>query len=171
VLPTQIVLVGLPGVGKSTVGPLIAQELSWGFIDFDVVIEREAGCSVSDIFFQRGVEEFRRLESELTARLASRPNLVLAPGGGWILRNRLPAALLVWLQVEPQTAVQRMGPAAGKRPLMSGDPLRTVQFLLEERAQLYAQAHIHIDTNGRSAHDVAHAVVHAFKDYGNQEKS
>ncbi|HUP89449.1 MAG TPA: shikimate kinase [Longimicrobiales bacterium] len=162
----KIVLVGVPGVGKSTVGPLVAQELNWRFVDFDIVIEQESGLSVSQIFFQRGVDEFRRLESELTARLASVPDLVLAPGGGWILRNRMPKALLIWLQVEPATAVERMGPGVQNRPLMSGDPLRTVEMLLKERAELYAEAEMHIDTNGRSAAEVAHAVVQAYKDYG-----
>ncbi|HEX6559056.1 MAG TPA: shikimate kinase, partial [Longimicrobiales bacterium] len=77
-------LVGLPGSGKSTVGPLLAERLGWQFIDFDPLIEAEAGLPIRDIFALLGEVEFRRLESELTARLASTSHTVLAPGGGWI---------------------------------------------------------------------------------------
>src|SRR5688572_27406814 len=99
VRPERVVLIGLPGAGKSTVGPLLARRLGWRFLDLDPLIEAEAGLPIAQIFEQKGEAEFRRLETELTGRLASEPDLVLAPGGGWILRNTMPSAWLVWLQV------------------------------------------------------------------------
>ncbi|MBX3173560.1 MAG: hypothetical protein KF709_04065 [Gemmatimonadaceae bacterium] len=82
---TRLVLVGLPGAGKSTVGPLVAAALGWTFVDLDAEIEREAGKSVPEIFAAEGEAGFRRREREATARLANRRQVVVAPGGGWML--------------------------------------------------------------------------------------
>lgn len=170
-MPQQIVLVGLPGSGKSTVGPLLAQRLGWQFIDFDPLIEAEAGLPIREIFAQFDETEFRRLESELTARLASTTHTVLAPGGGWILRNTLPAAVMVWLQVDPAEAVQRMGDDVGARPLLLGDPLDGIRQLLDERIAHYQRAALHINTNGQTPGAVAEAIATAIEKNGNEEKS
>ena len=155
----RIVLVGLPGSGKSTVGPLVARRLSWRFIDLDAEIETSCGMRVAQIFDLRGEAEFRRIERELTERLAWEAEFVLAPGGGWIVHNQLPDALVVWLQVEPEVALDRLGEAADRRPLLRPAPLARLKELLAEREQYYNKAVLHIDTNGKSADQVADAVV------------
>lgn len=165
-LPDQIVLVGLPGAGKSTVGPLLAQRLGWSFADLDAAIETFAGTTVAEIFAQRGEEEFRRLERELTARLASGQAIVLSVGGGWMMHNRLENALTVWLRVDPETAVDRMGPAAKTRPLLQPEPISRMKQLLAQREQYYELADLVIDTNGRTAEQVAEAVAVAAEKYG-----
>jgi shikimate kinase len=169
-LPEQIVLVGLPGSGKTTIGPLLAARLEWSFVDFDSVIEAEAGLTIREIFAQKGEAAFREFEAGLTARLASVPRLVAAPGGGWIVRNQLPHALLVWLQVSPQEASRRIAESASTRPLLQGDVLERMKELLAERATYYERAALHIDTNHKTAEDVADEIAVAFERYGNQEK-
>lgn len=170
--PEQVVLVGLPGAGKSTVGPLLARRLGWSFRDFDALIEAEAGLSVADIFRQQGEAGFRRLESELTARLASVPDLVLAPGGGWILRNSMPRAMLVWLVVDPAEASLRVGELANLRPLLQPDPLTRLKELLAQREPYYMRADIAVDTTGKSPEDVADAVAAAIEEkHGHEESS
>lgn len=163
-LAEQIVLVGLPGSGKSTVGRILAQRLGWQFVDFDPLLEEEAALPVRDIFAQKGEAEFRRLETELTARLGSARQVVLAPGGGWIVHNQLAGALLVWLVVSPHEAHGRMGAGAETRPLLHGDALSTLGQLLVEREPYYRRAHLQIDTSGKTPEAIADEIASAIQE-------
>jgi shikimate kinase len=165
--PSAIVLVGLPGAGKSTVGPILAQRLGWRFVDLDEQIEIATGLPVTEIFERRGEEAFRRLETTLTEQVASEPELVLSVGGGWIVRNKLPGALVVWLQVDPDVASVRACEGASVRPLLQPNPQQRMQELFAERKHLYEQADIHIDTNGMTPDAVAVAVAVAVGEHGN----
>ena len=144
--PNCIVLVGLPGAGKSTVGPLVAARLGWAFVDLDVEIAREAGRSVTEIFATQGEATFRRLEREATQRLAGSQGLVLATGGGWMLDPANTAVLgsgvcTVYLRVSPDVALGRMADNATTRPLLAtSDPLGALHGLLEARESTYLQA-------------------------------
>src|SRR5262245_7005502 len=80
----HVILVGLPGSGKSTVGAAVADKLSRGFLDIDVEIERREGRSVSQIFAERGEPYFRQMELAITEELAMMGNMIVAPGGGWV---------------------------------------------------------------------------------------
>src|SRR5262245_21050626 len=109
----RVVLIGLMGAGKSTVGRLLAERLGWTFHDLDTCIESRTRKSVAQIFMEEGEEEFRRLEQQLTLELASRDHVVLAPGGGWITRSETvrqlaPDSAVFWLQVSPEEAVRRV---------------------------------------------------------------
>ncbi|MGQ0560983.1 MAG: shikimate kinase [Gemmatimonadota bacterium] len=169
--PERVVLIGLPGSGKSTVGPLLARRLGWRFVDLDTLIERDAGLPVTEIFARHGEREFRRLEGELTARLASEPRVVLSPGGGWIVHHKLPAACIVWLQVSPAVALGRMGAGAKGRPLLQPNPLEKLKHLLAAREPYYQRADIAIDTTGKTPHAVASAIAVAIEEkHGHEEK-
>lgn len=151
-------LVGLPGAGKSTVGPLVAERLGWAFVDLDAEIERAAGRSIAAIFATGGEASFRQLEREATSRAARRlpgfqagdeqswPGLVLAPGGGWMLDPANTAALgsgvvTVYLRISPETALGRMAASAASRPLLAtSDPLTALRALLAAREAVYLQA-------------------------------
>ncbi|MGQ0815915.1 MAG: shikimate kinase [Gemmatimonadota bacterium] len=165
--PERIVLVGLPGSGKSTVGPLLARRLGWRFVDLDQQIEAETGLAVADIFARRGELEFRHMEAELTARLGSETGLVLAPGGGWIVHQNLPDSFIVWLQVDPSEAIMRLGEGATVRPLLQPNPVARMKQLLAEREPYYERADSAIDTNGMSPDAIAIAIE---EEYGNQEE-
>jgi shikimate kinase len=169
--PERIVLVGLPGAGKSTVGPILAVKLGWTFVDLDVEIENATGLQIAEIFLRQGEAGFRKIERELTLRLASETRLILAPGGGWVLYNTLPNALMVWLQVDPLEAYGRMGEGADVRPLLKPNPLEKLEQLLANREQYYAKADITIDTNGKTPAAVALEIIATIKEEnGNQEE-
>jgi shikimate kinase len=146
----HLVLVGLPGAGKSTVGALVAQRLGRTFLDFDAEIERREGMPISMIFAERGEQAFRTLERKLTEEVRELGNMVLAPGGGWIADPEVvallkPPARLVYLRVRPETALKRLGAAAGGRPLLNRpDPAAEMQKLFEERRALYQAADLEV---------------------------
>jgi shikimate kinase len=163
--PTQIVLVGLPGSGKSTVGNLLAAALGWKFIDLDAEIEAEHCLTVAEIFAQLGEAQFRRFEADLTERLASEMQIVLAPGGGWITNPELPKLLardhlLIWLRVHPETALVRLRASGVTRPLLQvRDATARMHTLLDERHAFYEQANFSVDTDDLTPHAVAETIV------------
>jgi shikimate kinase len=140
----HVVLIGLPGVGKSTVGRGVAARLKRGFIDLDIHIERSFGKTVSRIFEEDGEAVFRRAEAETSARVAMMAPSVIAPGGGWVLNADATAHLLasgriIYLRVAPEAAVRRMGRGIRRRPLLvsSGDPYEAMRMIYEARKAAY----------------------------------
>ena len=148
----HIVLIGLPGSGKSTVGALLAAKLGRPFLDFDAEIERRQGMPISQIFGERGEPAFRELEREVTESVKTQDAMVLAPGGGWVSAPQTvallkPPAKLVYLRVRPETALKRLGTAAGGRPLLNRpDPLGELNKLLLERRTAYQAADLEVGT-------------------------
>jgi len=142
----HLVLVGLPGSGKSTVGRAVAERLGRPFLDFDREIERREGESVARLFVSRGEPWFREQERALTRELTSQHRMVLAPGGGWIanpgcLDALRPPAVMIYLEVEPARALKRMAAGVAARPLLRHpDPLGELERLLAARKDLYILA-------------------------------
>ena len=144
-----IVLVGLMGVGKTTVGRRLAAQLGCRFLDSDAAIEEAARLSVSEIFDAFGEAYFRDGERRVITRLLSEGPGVIATGGGAFCQDEtrdliLAKALVVWLDCDTETLVERTG-RRDTRPLLRGTDRREVLArLAEQRRPLYAQAHIHI---------------------------
>lgn len=164
----HLVLVGLPGSGKSTVGALLSEQLHRTFLDFDAEIERREGASISAIFAERGEQAFRALELKLTEELRALGNMVLAPGGGWVgnagaVALLRPPARLIYLRVRPETALRRLGTAVSGRPLLSRpDPLAELQRLLEVRRAEYQAADLEIGAELLTPQQVTDEIVRAF---------
>lgn len=163
-----IALVGLMGSGKSSVGRRLARALGLPFHDADAEIEKAAGRSVADIFAERGEAEFRRGERKVIARLLSGPAHVLATGGGAFLDAHTRAllkdkALVVWLQADLATLVQRVSRRT-TRPLLVGKNAREVlEAQMAQRHPIYAEAELTIDA-GRGSHgDAVEAIVAALR--------
>lgn len=163
--PPRIVLVGLPGAGKSTVGPMVADALGWAFVDLDREIERVTGRSIPEVFAHEGEAAFRQLEREATLRLVGVGPLVLAPGGGWLetggnLEALGPAVTRVYLAVSPAVAAARLGAGAGGRPLLAGgEPENRLEEILARRERLYVQANHTVSTDSMSPAEVASIIV------------
>jgi shikimate kinase len=160
----HLVLVGLPGAGKSTVGRIVAELAGCPFLDTDVEIERRTGLPISDIFLTHGEARFRELEHGLTAELRQVRGMVVAPGGGWILDSGnvallRPPARIIHLRVTVDVALSRLGNDAGSRPLlMKGDPAGEMARLERQRSPLYASADAVVDTQTLVPQEVAQIV-------------
>ena len=157
----HVILVGLPGAGKSTVGNMLARRLHVGFLDFDVEIVRRERMPITEIFAAKGEAAFRALELSLTEEVAALPRMVLSPGGGWVSQPAAVAVLkprsrLVYLQITPEGAVRRMGRRMSTRPLLQkADPRAELERLLAMRRHVYEAADIIVDVEALGAQRVA----------------
>jgi shikimate kinase len=155
----HVVLIGLMGVGKSTVGRRLAKELGRPFADVDEQVELRAGVTIPRMFETAGEPAFRRIESEVVADLLARPAaLVIAAGGGVVTQPANRAALMasgafvVWLRASAGFLARRTDPT--HRPLLAGDAEATLSRLLDERAPRYAEvADVSVDVEQFHAGD------------------
>ena len=161
----HVILVGLPGSGKSTVGRQVAAQLGRTFLDFDLEIERREGKSISGIFAEQGEAYFRARELALTKELQQVGNMILAPGGGWITNPDVvgllrPPGRLIYLRVQPGTALTRLGTRRALRPLLSRpDPGAELERLYEQRRAAYETADCVVDTELYSLQRVIEKVM------------
>jgi shikimate kinase len=162
----RIVLTGFMGSGKSTVGPLLAQRLGWEFMDADDAIVAEAGCSIPEIFRQRGEPGFRELERAVIAQLAGDDGRVLALGGGAIedaatraMLLQSPGGLLVHLEVELATTLARCAGTEQDRPILADQANLANRYA--RRLPLYREAHVSISVDKLTPQQVVDAIVAA----------
>ena len=161
-----IALVGLMGVGKSTVGRRLAQRLGLPFADGDDEIEQAAGMTVSDIFAKLGETEFRDGEARVMKRLLEGPPMVLATGGGAILNAETRAllkahAITVWLRADIRIIASRVQ-RRDTRPLLRGkDPMQALTAMAEVRYPVYGQADVTVDVGAGAHAEAVEAIVKA----------
>ena len=162
----HLILVGLAGSGKTTVGRGVAERLGRAFIDLDQeILRREGKTTVGEVFRARGEAYFRQLEADLTRELVEKRGMVIAPGGGWIMtpgsREAMQAVgFLVYLKVTPETALARIGADLGNRPLLDHpDPVGELRRQLEARGPKYEESDLVLNAEQLSAADVIAAVV------------
>jgi shikimate kinase len=177
-----VVLVGLMGSGKSTVGALVAARTDRLFVDVDIVIARETGKTVRELWEQGGEAAYRELESAVVLKVLAddTPSVLAAPGGVVleVLRDDMPTVLaapggvvldplvraaladcvVVWLRTSPSTLAGRVRPG-DHRPLLGDEPVQTFATMAEMRSELYRQvATAIIDTDGRAPEAIADEV-------------
>lgn len=171
-----IALVGLMGVGKSTVGRRLAHRIDLPFVDGDDAIEASARMTVSDIFAQLGEEEFRAGEARVMRRLLEGPPVVLATGGGAVLNADTRAlmkarATSVWLRADLKVVAARVQ-RRDTRPLLRGkDPLVALTAMAEVRYPLYATADVTVDVGAGAHAQAVDAILAALTDYWGREVS
>jgi shikimate kinase len=160
----SIVLVGMMGVGKSSIGRRLAARLSISFVDADAEIEKAAGMSIADIFSRHGEADFRSGEARVIARLLESSPQVLATGGGAFMnsntRNAIRAkGVSIWLKADLEVLLRRISKRRNERPLLqTGDPGETLRTLLAEREPIYAQADLTVHSR-EVAHDAIVAEI------------
>ena len=166
-----IALVGLMGVGKSTVGRRLARRLGLPFADGDVEIEAAAGMTVSENFARLGEAEFRAGEARVMKRLLDGPRMVLATGGGAILnaetRTALQArAVTVWMRADLKTVSERVQ-RRDTRPLLRGrDPLQALTAMAEVRYPFYGLADVTVDVATGAHGEAVEGIIKALRTVG-----
>lgn len=162
--PRRLLLVGLPGAGKSTVGALVGRALGWEVVDADAEVERAAGATIAEIFAREGEASFRRLESEVVERALRRERVVIAPGAGWIEGAGDPAALppgtvMVHLRIGAAEAAARLTAEGSGRPLLREDPVARLSELERRRLPLYRRADVELAGSDEPARICARIVA------------
>lgn len=171
ILALPIVLVGMMGSGKSSVGRKLASRLALPFTDSDHEIEHAAGCTISEFFARYGEAEFRAGERRVIARLLEKPMQVISVGGGAFVQDDTrdviqERAVSVWLKVDPKVLAERVS-RRNDRPLLQGysDPLTAVQTILDQREPLYADAHVMVPSGTQPIEETVERVIAALADY------
>ena len=159
-----IVLVGLMGAGKTTVGRRLARELGIEFLDSDAEIEKAAGCTIPEIFDKFGETAFREGEQKVISRLLKATPHVLATGGGAFMNDSTRTAIKehstsVWLDAEISILLERVSRKNNRPLLKTGDPEEILRRLAAERNPVYQQADIHVESGGGAHEDVVEEII------------
>jgi len=164
----NIVLIGYRATGKTEVGRVLARKLGYDFVDSDSLIEKEAGCSISDIVKREGWPGFRKREKDVIKRLSMREKTVIAVGGGAVLDKEnveylRKSGVIIWLKASAETILKRLkedDKTASQRPSLTGRPLDAeLVEILEKRIPLYkSAANVEIETDNYSIEEVVNKI-------------
>ncbi len=162
----NLYLIGMMGVGKTTVGRLLASELTYGFVDTDEVITASAKRSINQIFAEEGEAEFRQLESDVLSQICSYTKLTVATGGGIVLKREnwsyLHHGLIVWLDASADLLYNRLKEDNTRPLLQDGNPLLKLRNILSQRESLYALADLRITLKeGETPEEITQRVIKA----------
>ena len=166
----NIILIGFMGVGKTSLGKLLASKLGRGFIDLDEKIERDSGLTIPKIFETYGEKYFRELEKAAVKEVSARRNIVIATGGGTVkdeenLQLLKNSGVIICLTTEPEEILRRTE-KRGERPVLDGggsERLETIKKLLAEREKFYSQADFHVDTTDWSPLQIVNKICDMLK--------
>jgi len=169
-LDRPIVIVGLMGAGKTSVGKLIARRLALPFIDSDREVVKAAGCSVVDIFSTYGEEEFRRVEEKVIHRLVDFTPKILSTGEGAFIIESVrelakKRAITVWLKADIDLLVKRTSFKDNRPLLLEYNPQLILQKLIDERYPTYAMADITVETRDEPTFKTANSVMAAIAQF------
>ena len=169
-LDRPVVLVGLMGVGKSTVGRRLARRLGLPFVDSDAEIEDAAGLSAAEVYERYGESDFRDGERRLVARLIEGNVRVIATGGGAYVDSRTrellnERAITVWLDAPVEILTERTSRRDTRAQLRNGDPKVTLEKLANERRRSYEEAHIHVKSGDGAHKEVVDSIIESLEAY------
>lgn len=171
-----IVLIGMMGAGKTTVGRRLAARLGRHFVDSDEEVEKAAGMTIEDIFRAHGEADFRAGEVKVIARLLKDENIVLGTGGGAFINAETRAlvkelAISVWIKADFELLFQRVSRRSNRPLLKTANPRETLQKLIDARYPIYAEADVTIVSRDVPQDQVATEVIDAVIAYLSNEKT
>ena len=171
-LDRPIVLVGLMGAGKSTVGRRLAKRLGLSFVDSDTAIEDASGLSAAEVFERFGEDDYRDGERRVVARLMDGTVRVISTGGGVFVDPQTRAllneqAITVWLDAPVEVLADRTARRDTRPLLRNDDPKGTLERLAEEERPSYSAAHIHVKSGNGAHRDVVDAIINAVEKHLN----
>lgn len=170
VLPKTLVLVGMMGAGKSSVGWRLARRLGVPFSDTDQEVEKAAGCSVADIFETWGEQAFRDAERRVLKRLLGGPIQVLSTGDGTFFDEESQKlikenAISLWLRADPEILYERVIRRDTRPLLFEGDAKQILDEMIERRYPIYARADLTVESNDDAHEATIERVIEALKDF------
>ena len=160
----SLVLTGMMGVGKSTIGRLLAKKLRFKFIDVDRLIERQEKRSIKKIFDVDGEEYFRKIEEKVTLKILKNKSSIIALGGGAFINNEIRKEIIknccsIWLNLSLELLIKRYK-RNNKRPLLEGNNLESeVKKILQSRKKIYALANFKINCDNVNKKDVVQKIL------------
>ena len=166
----NIVLVGMMGAGKTTVGELLATKLNRELKDIDCVIEQEQKKSIIEIFTDDGEEAFRKLESETIEKFSNMSDLIISTGGGALekannLSNLQKNGIIIYLKADIEELFKRVKNETQRPLLKEQDPLEVIKKLIKKREKFYLMADITIITDNKSPEKITEEIIKAIKNY------
>lgn len=166
----NIVLVGMMGAGKTTIGELLATKLNRELKDIDRVIEQEQKKSIIEIFTDDGEEAFRQLESETIEKFSNMSNLIISTGGGALekannLSNLQKNGIIIYLKADIEELFKRVKNETQRPLLKEQDPLEVIKKLIKKRKKFYLMADITIITDNKSPEKITEEIIKAIKNY------
>lgn len=167
-LDRSVVLIGLMGAGKTSIGRILAERLGLPFVDADAEIERAAGATIEEIFARDGEAVFRSGERRVIDRLLAGPPAIIATGGGAFMDASTRATvrergISVWLKANLETLVKRTARRGGRPLLAQGDPREVLARLMAQRYRIYGEADVTVETGEEPAESVTDAVIAALE--------
>ena len=166
----NIVMVGMMGAGKTTVGELLATKLNRELKDIDCVIEQEQKKSIIEIFTDDGEEAFRKLESETIEKFSNMSDLIISTGGGALekannLSNLQKNGIIIYLKADIEELFKRVKNETQRPLLKEQDPLEVIKKLIKKRKKFYLMADITIITDNKSPEKITEEIIKAIKNY------
>ena len=166
----NIVLVGMMGAGKTTIGELLATKLNRELKDIDRVIEQEQKKSIIEIFTDDGEEVFRKLESETIEKFSNMSDLIISTGGGALekannLSNLQKNGIIIYLKADIEELFKRVKNETQRPLLKEQDPLEVIKKLIKKREKFYLMADITIITDNKSPEKITEEIIKAIKNY------
>lgn len=168
----NLVLTGMMGVGKSTVGKKLSKKLQIKFVDIDKFIEKKENYSIQDIFKNKGEDYFRKIEKKITLEILKKNNLVIALGGGSFMDNLIRkeinnSSISFWIDLKIESIIPRLKNVK-KRPLLNQDNLKeSMNKIYLERKKIYNEANFRIRCNSMNVDEIVIKIIKLYENAGN----
>ena len=171
-MPINLILTGMMGVGKSTIGKILAKKLNYNFVDIDKLIEIKEGCSINLIFKNKSENYFRKIESEITLAELKKNNSVISLGGGAFLSSSIrryvkKMSLSFWLDVPLEEMIKRLKKSRQRPLLFNKNISETVKKIYFERKKIYNEADHRIKCRSLRSEEIAKKILVFYEKSGN----